>query len=129
MGVLLFVGGLAVALLAHFPVKWFLDWVRRESGVPTEAEGKRVPSWITGTFERLFAFLLVIAISDVDQVALILLAWMAAKLAANWQRQPVKGDDSEADQRVRVYTISALMAGTLSLVLGVSGGAIARCAF
>jgi hypothetical protein len=121
MGVLLFTLGLAVALFAHFPVKWFLDWVRRKSEVDPPT-GKRVPNWITGTFERLLAFVLVIAVSQIEQVTLILLAWLGAKLAANWQRAPY-------DELARVYTISALMAGTLSVGLGVLGGVIARCAF
>jgi hypothetical protein len=51
---------------------------------------------------------------------------MTAKLAANWQRQPFKGDGGVKDQKLRVYTISALMAGTLSLGFGILGGLIAR---
>jgi ABC-type dipeptide/oligopeptide/nickel transport system permease subunit len=47
---------------------------------------------------------------------------MAAKLAANWQRR------EEADYGVRANTLIALMAGTLSLGIGVLGGLIARCA-
>jgi hypothetical protein len=70
--------------------------------------------------------LLVLFLGDLKQVGVVLLAWMTAKLAANWQRQPYKGDGGAKDQELRVYSISALMAGTLSLSIGVIGGAIAR---
>jgi hypothetical protein len=127
VGGLLFVVGLAVATgLGHVLVEWFLTWVRKKSGVPFKASGDQVPNWITGAFERLLAFVLVVTVSEFQQVALILLAWMGAKLAANWQRQPFRGDGSAADQRLRIYTISALMAGTLSLAIGIAGGEIAR---
>jgi hypothetical protein len=59
-------------------------------------------------------------------VSLRVHALVTAKLASNWQRQPFKGDGGEADQLVRVYSISALMAGTLSLGFGILGGLIAR---
>ena len=50
---------------------------------------------------------------------------MGAKLALNWKKQTFTGL-SDADRMVRVYGISALMAGTLSLGFGVIGGLIAR---
>jgi hypothetical protein len=71
MSVLLFMAGLAFALLAHYPVKWFLDWVRRESDVP-EREGAGVPRWIVGTFERLLAFAVVLA--NVENAYAVLIA-------------------------------------------------------
>ena len=124
MGVLLFILGLAVALGSQPIVKWFVQWVRKESGVPTDREGEGVPPWIVGTFERLLAFALIFF--NVEQALTVLIAWMAAKLAANWRRQTLVGDDSEADRKIRIYTLTALMAGTLSLGFGVLGGAIAR---
>jgi hypothetical protein len=124
MGVLLFILGLAVALGSQPIVKWFVQWVRTKSGVPIDREGEGVPPWIVGTFERLLAFALIFF--DVEQALTVLIAWMAAKLAANWQRQTLAGDESEADRKIRIYTLTALMAGTLSLAFGVLGGAIAR---
>jgi hypothetical protein len=124
------IAGLAVALgLGHVVVRYFLKFVRWMSGVPAEPRGKRVPNWITGLFERSLAFVLVVTITDMKEVGVVLLAWMTAKLAANWQRQPFKGDGGVKDQKLRVYTISALMAGTLSLGFGILGGLIARHGF
>ena len=123
MSFLLFIVGLAFTLWAHYPVKWFLAWVRTKSGVPPDRPGAGVPNWIVGAFERLFAFGVVLA--DVENAYAVLIAWMAAKLAANWQRPTVVGD-SAVDREVRVYGISALMAGTLSLSLAVIGATIAR---
>jgi hypothetical protein len=124
MSFLLFIAGLAIALLAHFPVKWFYDRARSESGFPdldeTETIKPRVPQWFIGTFERLLAFVLVAFGADATQIVTILIAWMLAKIAANWQRRP--GTDPE----VRASTLIALMAGTLSLLLGVLGGFVAR---
>jgi uncharacterized metal-binding protein len=132
MSVFLFLIGLAVAVLGHFPVKWFYDWVRRKSGLPVREEDDAalaVPHRIIGTFERLFAFALVLAVSEVGQVVTVLIAWMAAKLAANWQRRPTEGKDEEKDRQIRANTFIALMAGVLSLAFGALGGAIARCGF
>jgi hypothetical protein len=126
MSVLLFIAGLVVALpLGHVVVKWFLDTVRKISDVPTDRPGAGVPNWIVGLFERTFAFGVVF--TNVEGVYAVLGAWMAAKLALNWQRPSYNKDDPNAEWQVRVYGISALMAGTLSLSLGAIGGAIARC--
>jgi hypothetical protein len=118
MKVLLFILGAAIPL-ANFPVRLFVHWVRRRTGID-EPKYARVPPFILGTFERYLAFILVAA--QVEGTATILVAWMAAKLAANWQRR------EEADYGVRANTLIALMAGTLSLGIGVLGGLIARCA-
>ena len=124
MSVLLLIVGLAVALASQPIVKSFVHWVREMSGVPVEREGEGIPPWIVGTFERLLAFALILF--NVEQAMTVLIAWMAAKLAANWQRQTLVGDNSEVDRKIRIYTLTALMAGTLSLGFGALGGAIAR---
>jgi undecaprenyl pyrophosphate phosphatase UppP len=124
VSILLFVAGLVIALgLGHFAVKWFLDSVRAESDVPADRPGAGVPNWIIGLFERTFAFLIILA--AVEGAYAVLGAWIAAKLALNWQRHPYK-DDPEEERLVRVYGISALMAGILSLGFGVVGGVISR---
>jgi len=56
MSVLLLMLGLAVALGSQPIVKSFVHWVREQSGVPVHREGKGVPPWIVGTFERILAF-------------------------------------------------------------------------
>ena len=128
MSFLSFIAGLLFALvLGHFVVGWFIDWVRTKSGVPTKREGAGVPNEIVGLFERIFAF--AVTFANVEGAYALLIAWMAAKLALNWERPPYNGADVKEERLVRVYGISALMAGTLSLSLGVIGGIIARCGF
>lgn len=127
MRTLLFIIGVAVALLAHFPVDWFVRWLRHRSDVsPRELRQQAVPVSIVGTFERLLAFFLVCL--NVEGTYAILIAWMAAKLAASWQHQPISGslEAEEADREIRAGILIALMAGTVSLIFGVVGGAIAR---
>jgi hypothetical protein len=123
---LLLVGAAAIPLLVDPPMQEFVDWLRNKSGV-TKPGCPRVPPWVTGIFERYLAFIVVAF--NVENAGTILLAWMAAKLAANWQRQ-VMIEGSELYNRTMVtYTMIALIAGTLSLLLGALGGLIARCAY
>ena len=99
------------------------DWVRKASDLPiTEKTYKHVPSWILGDFERLLAFGLVAF--AVPQAGTALIAWLAAKLAANWRRRDA-GDDSDEAAIIRANTFIALMAGVLSVILGAVGGLIA----
>jgi len=125
MSVFWFLVGLLFALvLGHFVVEWFINWVRTKSGVEPRRTNAGVDNWIVGLFERTLAFAL--AFANVPGTYAVLIAWMAAKLALNWKRPlPPKGSKKEERER-RVYGISALMAGTLSLSIGVIGGIIAR---
>ena len=77
---------------------------------------------ITGTFERLLAFILVLSISF-DKAVTALGIWLGLKLAANWQAMP---KDEKTSREVRVGTLTALMAGVVSVGLGVIAGLIAR---
>jgi len=99
-----------------------VDWLLKRSNVgPLE---KGVPPWIVGMFERLLAF--TIFLFHVKSAYTLLIAWMAAKLASNWQRRPwPEGKDD--GREIRANTFIALMAGTLSLALGVLAGTIAHC--
>jgi hypothetical protein len=124
MSVLLFIVGAAIPLAAHYPVEKFVSWLRDETEV-SKAEGVRVSPAIIGIFERYLAFILVVF--NVDGTATILVAWMLAKLAANWQRRNMGGDEA-TNAAVRANTLIALMAGTASLLLGALGGVIARLA-
>jgi hypothetical protein len=114
--------GLIVVFGAQYPVQRFVDWVQHESNI--EPREKGVPSWIVGLFERLLAFLLFALL--VKHAETLLIAWMAAKLAANWQRRPWP-KNTEVAREIRAHTFTALMAGTLSLGFGVLGGVIAHC--
>jgi hypothetical protein len=121
----MFITGLAFALgVGHLLVGPFLTWVRANSDVDPKRPGREgVPPCITGLVERTLAF--AVAFANVEGAYVVLIAWMTAKLALNWNRP---GADVKEDERqVRVYGISALLAGTLSLGIGVIGGLIARC--
>jgi hypothetical protein len=129
MSVLLFILGLAIALLAHFPVEWFVYWLRHKSDLPPrELRKLTVPVPIVGTFERLLAFFLVFL--NVEGTYAILIAWMAAKLAFNWRRRPLSSSSDdlevEADREIRAGTLVALMGGIVSLTFGILGGVVAR---
>jgi len=127
MSVFWFLVGLLFALvLGHFVVEWFINWVRTKSRVEPRRTNAGVDNWIVGLFERTLAFGL--AFANFPGTYAVLIAWMAAKLALDWKRPlpPSKGSSKEERER-RVYGISALMAGTLSLSIGVIGGIIARC--
>ena len=132
MSVLLFILGLAIALLAHFPVEWFVRWLRHKSDLPPrELRKLTVPVPIVGTFERLLAFFL--ACLNVEGTYAILIAWMAAKLAFTWQPRPLSGSSDEldelkveADRENRAGTLVALMGGIVSLTFGILGGVVAR---
>ncbi len=126
--------GLVVALgVGHLVVTCFLTAVRTSFGYPAQRKGTILWPWFTGLFERTLAF--VVALADVDGAYAVLIAWMAAKLALNWQRPAAPEADKPVndkkrptnDEERRIYGFSALMAGVLSLGIGVIGGIIARC--
>ena len=120
--VLLFLIGLASTRLVHRPVAWFLEWLRGKSDFRDPRPKPGVPHVITGTFERALAFILVLSISF-DKAVTVLGIWLGLKLAANWQAMP---KDEKTSREVRVGTLTALMAGVVSVSLGVSAGLIAR---
>ena len=80
---------------------------------------------VTGIAERYFAFLLVLAFGLGTLIGTVLIAWIGAKLVANWQRQPGEGQGWQ-DQIIRARTFVALITGTYSLAIGVLAGWIAR---
>ena len=126
MSALLFVLGLAVALLGHLPVEWFVHWLRHKSDLPPREPRKlALPVAIIGTFERLLAFFFVYL--NVEGTYAILIAWMAAKLALTWHRPIGDSNDErvvEGDQEIRAGILVALMGGIVSLTFGVLGGVI-----
>jgi hypothetical protein len=90
-------------------------WLRTKSNVqgtrPTKEVG--VPVWFVGSFERLSAFAL--GLFNVEGGPVILGAWLAAKLAASWQRYPTSEDDPERNREVRVGHLVALIVGIVSV--------------
>jgi hypothetical protein len=125
--VLLFITGLAIALLAHRPMKEFLALLRRASNFKDPRPKRGVPSIITGTFERLLAFILLVIC--VDDAFTVLGIWLGLKLAANWQAMP--HEDTATSREVSVGTLTAVMAGIISVGIGAFGGWLARwgCGF
>ena len=130
----------------------FIEYLRREAGIDQTSldnlreeqreqikRGKTVPpeeqiadddvfdlpSGITGVFERYLAFVLVLFFGFDTSVGTILVAWIGAKLFANWQRQSGRGPALQ-DQIIRAHTLIALIVGTLSVVIGVISGWVAR---
>lgn len=117
--------GLAAAMVAgHFGTGWFLEFLERSAGLGRRSEEKRVPAWITGGFERLLTFGLVV--TDFPGFQNVILAWLAAKLAANWQRaEPANATEIER-QEYRTRAQIALMAGVLSIAFAYFGGMVAK---
>ena len=118
---------IALLLLIHWPMGWFLYWLRTESGIEGErsVEEVGVPPEIVGPFERLLAFFLMLF--DVTGAAAVLAAWLAGKLAASWKRYPVDQKDPTPGRGVRAGTMSALIAGVVSVSIGVLVGLAVRC--
>ena len=85
-----------------------------------------VPVWIVGKLERHAAFALVVLKVAPTLIVTLLLAWMGAKLAASWQRFPVKSDKAGRD--TRAGTLAALITGIVSVSLGVLVGLLTRWA-
>ncbi len=104
--------GLIVSLgIGSYATPKFLDWLREGKA---EARPDVVPRWITGMLERGF-FTVAIAF-NVPGSAIAMMAWLGAKMAANWSRQtqdPLVG-------------VSALLSGLLSMFFALIGGLIVR---
>ncbi|TJW03688.1 MAG: hypothetical protein E5X42_30580 [Mesorhizobium sp.] len=115
--------GLIVALVVGQLVTWgvhrLLTW---SANLDERPPGKRVPGSVTGTFERLLTFALVA--SQFPEFQNVVLAWLAAKLAANWQRDEPTGK-AGAQQEYRTRALIAVMSGIVSVSFGYLGGRIA----
>jgi hypothetical protein len=124
LGVTIF--GVLVAVVGNLPVWLFHGFARVQSGLPFKRPKKEVavPAWITGSFERGLAY--VIFYIATAEAYTVLIAWILAKLAANWQRRIIENLKPEQERKIRAQTLIALMAGTLSVTVGALGGAIAR---
>jgi hypothetical protein len=115
--------GLAVTLVAgHYGTKWFHDYLNRSAGLESVPPIKRVPPGITGTFERLLTFILVA--SHFPNPQNVVLAWLAAKLAANWQRNEPANSTDDLRREYRTRSLIAVMAGIVSVAFGYLGGVI-----
>jgi hypothetical protein len=84
-------------------------------GEKPDALAPRISPWLTGLVERSFFLTLVVA--RIEGVPEAMMAWLALKLAANWQRY-----NAEVEPRARARTMLALLAGLISLVFAFIGG-------
>jgi hypothetical protein len=105
----LVLGAAAVSLFV-----WLLRWWL---GIPRKrAEGgPGVPTWLTGTVERLF-FTALVAF-EVSGFPTAMVGWLAVKIASNWNRVGATNDAA-----ARAYAMSALLAGLLSMFFACIGG-------
>jgi hypothetical protein len=127
------------------PVGQFLEWLRVQSNIKgvRSVRTRGVPVEIVGPFERLLAFILVVFAGFAPATLTVILAWLGAKLAASWHRVPITplkdprssigaakraSEDYEAGRQARAGTLSALIAGVVSVTVGVVLGLAVRCA-
>ena len=111
--------GLSISLALGALCTWaFLKLLRKYVGLPQKAkEGASVPAWLTGVVERLF-FAVLVGLNVAGAPA-AMVAWLALKLATNWNHPDWK-DKPEA----RSYAFSALLAGLVSMLFALLGGLV-----
>ncbi len=121
--------GLTFSVLGGWPVTWlFLKLLRKAMRLPEKPKpkGKKaknaprgVPATLTGMIERFF-FTVLVAF-NVAGVAVAMIAWIALKLATNWNR-----DYWAKTSSARLYGFSALLASLVSMLFAFLGGLIVR---
>jgi hypothetical protein len=131
--VLVFAIGIGVIFLAYGPVGFFSRWLGAKSHINQRtAKEEGVPVLITGNFERLLAFFLVLF--HVEGAYALVALWLGAKLAASWHRLPTepygntKDDDEKREygRQIRAGTLCALIAGIVSVLIGALAGLVVR---
>src|SRR5579862_495308 len=125
IGAITSLGGGALACLL------FDRLVRRWLGAPKpDAPRRRVPSWFTGTIERVF-FTTLVAL-DVAGYPIAMIVWLAAKMAATWTGRGTPRSDSEEEvKRANDYRSSSsitLLNGLVSMTFALIGGLIMQYA-
>ena len=91
-------------------------WLGNKSRIDARtAKEEGVPVWITGNFERLLAFLLVLF--HVEGAFTLLALWLGAKLAASWHRLPTEteGDDEKGREHNRQVRSGTLVRSSRAL--------------
>ena len=122
----LWIIGLTFSVLGGWLVTWpsltlLRKWMRLPEKPKSQGKSKPrgVPPTLTGMIERLF-FSVLVAFS-VEGFAAAMIAWLALKLATNWNRDFWKKTSS-----ARLYGFSALLAGLVSMLFAFLGGLIAK---
>jgi sterol desaturase/sphingolipid hydroxylase (fatty acid hydroxylase superfamily) len=111
-------------LIGHFVTEFFLGRLRRRierirlsRGLPPWYNAQLVPPWLTGLVERLF-FTIAVAL-NVPGVVVAMIAWIGVKMATDWNRPGGERQDAGG-------AFSALLAGLVSMLFSLLGGAICR---
>jgi hypothetical protein len=110
-------------VLGYFIVEAFLKWLSTRLGLPPDRSvpgdfEKRTPVWVTGGLERFF-FTIAVAV-NIAGVLPAMIAWLAVKLAANWQTRVDTGGQRKN------YAFSALLGGFLSMLIAFVCGLLIR---
>lgn len=128
-----FVGIVLIALIAgHVGAGAFLwvlrDWWQKIEKEDLDPDSRPVPVWVTGGIERAIFSLPIAYLPNPQNVSLIgagMIAWLALKMATNWNRIWAEEDEVKRTRRTR-GALAALLAGVVSLSFAVWGGLSAR---
>jgi hypothetical protein len=115
----------AILVVLPFP-GWLVCWLRDQS--KAQKPPAAVCPCITGYFERALFFSLAFVGLGSGALATVAVGWIAGKLAANWQRRPMKEDDDQGNRQLRANTLIALMGGVFSVMLAILAGKLVWCA-
>ena len=115
--------GLGYVVVSLF-LKCLRQYMKVEPKPGSDLRTKGVPSGLMGLVERLF-FTIVIAF-DISGASVAMIAWLGAKLASNWNLRAREAHDEE-DRLIAVqFSVSAAVAGLLSMMFALLGGLICR---
>jgi hypothetical protein len=119
--------GLGVSIVIGRFVTWgFLETLRWHMHIPEtnlDPSTRGVPAWFTGAAERLF-FTVLVAF-HMSGVTVAMIAWIAAKLDANWNRSSLDEPKYDRDTIRRARgSFSILLAGLVSMLFALLGGLI-----
>jgi len=113
--------GLAFSLVVGHIITWLFvkclrRWLRAPEPQPRLSPGSRgIPAWLTGVVER--SFFTVLVGLQVAGVPTAMMAWLAVKLATNWNHP-----DWQKTRDLRTYAFSALLGGLVSMLFAFIGG-------
>jgi hypothetical protein len=111
--------GFSISLVvAAFAVSWILEWLRRDLEVESAHREEQVPAWIVGTVER--AFFTVVVAAGLSSVAVAMILWIAAKMAAGWS------GGSQEIQNGEAFRFTALLGDLVSMTFALVGGGVVR---
>jgi len=116
--------GFTVSLLVGFAVvEGFYRGLKCVSGLKQPKEKPYVPAAVTGLVERAF-FTGVVALIDLPSAITPMLAWIAIKMAANWNRQANGSGDQIVFRQRATGAIVAALTGLVSMAFAGIGGLI-----